>query len=131
LEAGLADGVIDAASTVWDPGTAVWDFVAPLVEAAGLRLWCDGARRWPLDRPLEAGRSATVATDANLPEDNHVLDAEEDFADGVVIRYTWTDSNGDTHTAWDVAGKVKGRRAIRLDRDRPPPAVGAAQYVLD
>lgn len=131
LQPGPADGTIDAASTVWEPGTSAWDFLVPLVEAAGLRLWCDERRRWWLTPPLTFGSDVYAATSSSLVDDQHAMDVEEGYADAVVIRYTWVDALGATQVAYDTAGSPRARKVIRLDRDRPIPAIGAAAYVLD
>lgn len=131
---GDADGLLEEPAT-WEPGVSAWDFLAPLVQQAGLRLWCDGRRSWRLDADTSPGATGTITlssrgrvTDATIGTD---LSDETGWADAVVIRYRWRDSNGIDQTRYDVAGKTRPMRALRLDYDDTRyPGPGAAAQVL-
>lgn len=132
LLAGTADGTLDQAAT-WEPGETAWDFMAPLVQQAGLRLWCDGRRAWRLDDD-----QATTGGTITLSSRDRVVDASldidldgGDWADAVVIRYRWRDSNNVEQTRYDVAGATRPRRGVLLEyTDTPYPGPGAAAQVL-
>lgn len=133
LLAGTADGTLEATAT-WEPGVAAWAFLAPLVQQAGLRLWCDGRRAWRLESDDQSPvggitlSSRDTLTDATIDAD---IDNPVGWADAVVIVYKWRDSNGVNQTKYDVAGDPKPRHGVTLTYDDTPyPGPGAATQVL-
>lgn len=117
----------------WKPGQALQEFLQPLLNAAGLRLFCDEDRVWRLVNPetyevpgyvvAQSGHNATEGTDT-------ISRNTEEWADAVVVAYTWTDANGIQKTAYDVAGDPNGKTLTReLEREYPGP--GAAQALLN
>lgn len=129
LEPGIAGGTVSADAVYWAVGETVWDYAHSLVQAVGLRLWCDEARRWHLTEPLDPANSPDVYI--VRPDAGHELDEElsrEAWASGVIVTYTW-DRDGDRQTAHDIAGG--GSRIQVVEVQRPYPGPGAAAAILD
>ncbi|WP_025159368.1 hypothetical protein [Leifsonia aquatica] len=134
LVPGTADGTIDAAASIWKPGVSGWDYLAPLVQQAALRLWCDEFGLFHLD----AGAVATATGSLALSYTGTVTAAEDsidrdtdDWYDAVIITYSWTDALGVQQTAYDAATTPGYSRALALEYDTPYPGPGAAQAVLN
>lgn len=116
----------------WKPGQSLWDFLTPLVERAGLRLFCDEHRDWRLVNPdtydvpgyvvVQEKHNATRGTDKITRND-------DTWADAVVCIYEWDDANGIRRTAYDFAGSTTGK-CVTFTYDRPFPGPGAAAYAL-
>lgn len=131
LYPGSEDGTVEATGTDWQPGQSAWDYLRPLVDAAGLRLWCDDQRNFYLTDPANgtsggvsiSAKYATGATDA--------LDREQGWHDAVVITYRWRDAAGNDQTAYDAAATAGYSKVLALTYDRPWPGNGAAGAVLD
>jgi hypothetical protein len=120
-----------------EPGERAWDFLSPLVDAAGLHLYCDEQRRWHL---------VDLATN-NMPgslriSDGHnVISARSSvdlsagdrgvlgYAETVVVKYTWTDGDGVQQVAYDSAGAAHGIGRL-VEVARPFPGAGAAAALL-
>lgn len=123
----------------WDPGESLFDFLRPFLESSGLRLYCDEARRWWLVEPVETDWTELVeayATGAggysgtgNAIAGTDVISRErDDWATGVVVRYTWRTANGDRKTKYDAAGTPG--KVITIERDTAYPGPGAAAAIL-
>jgi hypothetical protein len=117
-------------SVVWAQGDAAWDFISPLMEAAGLRLFCDENRKWKLvDSSYSVPGSVRISEAWNLVSGSDVIDADGDaWFDSVVIRYSWTDVYGDSWTDVDVYAPTGYRKTLVLERNSPR-VVGAARYI--
>ena len=128
LYPGSADGTVT--DSTWSPGQNAWDYLRPLVDAVGLRLWCDDRRNFYLTEPIDgtagglsiSAKYATTATDA--------LDRERDWYDAVVITYRWRDAAGNDQTAYDTAAVAGYSKVLALTYDRPYPGPGAAAAML-
>lgn len=118
----------------WEPGLSAWDFLTPLLQAAGMRLFCDENREWHLvdasnyEVPGQVQLSYASRT-TNATDRINMTDDAAGYADAVVIRYRWTDGSGAQQEAFDAAGV--GRRVLRLDYDRKFPGAGAAARILE
>lgn len=113
-------------SLTWSAGDTAWDFLSPLVSSAGLRLFCDENRVWRLINPntYTAPGSLTVTPETTV-EGKDIIDGERgEYADGVVIHWTWTDGFGVDRTKTETAG-TKGKIA-RLEINAPYPGDGTA-----
>lgn len=115
----------------WRAGRSAWDFLAGIIDVAGLRLWCDEQRRWWLVDPKDykvPGR-VSVRVD-NATDGNDTMDAGGgDAPTGVVARFTWRDNDGNSKTKDDYAG-TPGRVMVMEFDDRPYPGPGTAALVL-
>lgn len=131
---GDADAPLLATAAYWSPGTSAWDFLEPILQQAGLRLWCDGRRSWRLAEKISTVKGSTVLSYLNTVtdgEDTIDRDAGEWF-DAVQITYSWTDAWGMQQTAYDWASTPGYSKVLSLEyTDTPYPGSGAAQLVLD
>ncbi|MBX3094305.1 MAG: hypothetical protein KF680_07205 [Cryobacterium sp.] len=75
LQPGDADGVVDAGATVWRPGTSALDYIIPLAQKAGLKLWCDHQGRWW----LTAAQPETPGTVVLSPESHPLTELVDDI----------------------------------------------------
>lgn len=117
-----------ADSLTWSPGETAWDFIEPLVQASGLRLWCDEARRWWLTDPSAADSGQINLTEGiNLTEAEDRISRDEAWYESVVIEYRWLEA-GAQWVKYDAAGT--GGRCLTLTYERPWPGPGAAAAVL-
>jgi hypothetical protein len=129
--------VDDVESLVWKPGVSAWDYVEPLVQKAGLRLYCDEQRIWRLTEPqrsVDGFLSLAASSNVTRGIDSVSLDArsEDSFYDGVVVRYEWQDALNVRQTAYDVAGDPASARKVYsfTISDVPYPGPGAATAIL-
>ncbi len=120
----------------WQPGVSAMDFLAPpLVQANGYRLVCDGDRKWTL-----RGADHTEPGSISIRHGVNLIDAAEeasrdgdDWYDGAVFRYTWTDENGIEQTRDDIytlpgATKIILRKINAVyPRPGPRPVRGPAR----
>lgn len=127
---GPDDGPIEAEAAPWMPGQGAWDYIKPLVDSAGLRLYCDERRVWHLVQPLAPTRGSLAFSGANATLLQDQVARDEDWYDAVVITYRWTDSGGTDRVAYDMAAVEDATRVMSLDYDRPFPGAGAADAIL-
>jgi hypothetical protein len=117
-----------------DPGESWWDFLEPLLQVGGLRLFCDEQRKWHLVS-RDAVVSGLIAVNAGVNYTDGVdaikRDSDE-WADAVVIKYTWKDSAGVDQVAYDYEQEGTGATAncLLVEYSRPFPGVGAAAAIL-
>ncbi|MGN7968026.1 hypothetical protein [Microbacterium sp. 22296] len=114
----------------WRAGRSAWDFLSGITDAAGLRLWCDEQRRWWLVDPKEykvPGR-LSVRVD-NATDGTDTMDfSGGDAPTGVIARFTWRDTDGQSKTKDDFAGSPG--RVLVEELDRPYPGPGTAALIL-
>lgn len=136
---GLDDDATDAPvsvdnadSLIWNPGVSGWDYVYPLVQKAGLRLYCDESRRWKLVRATTNAEDLMVLTaDHNVTAGRDKISLDADWFDAVVITYRWRDpATGTTMLAYDVAGDYRAKNVFAETREVPYPGAGAADALL-
>lgn len=130
LVTGTDDGTVTTDSTAWQPGQSAWEYLRPLVETAGLRLWCDEARNWHLTVPTPAATGALSLSSTRLTSATDSLDRDGDWCDAVVIRYRWVDGAGATQTAYDTAAVGGWSKVVTLEWEKPYPGPGAAAAIL-
>ena len=119
----------------WQAGVSAWDFLAPLVQLAGGRLWCDENRGWHLESPM-ANNDSTVAVTATetMTDFTDTITRDGDWADAVLVKYKWVKVNGLagslTDYARSYAGPVSKTYVVEYDLGTRPnafvPAYGAA-----
>lgn len=117
------------------PGSRAWDFLSSLVDAAGLRLFCDEARRWRLVDPatftlpgqvrVSDGWNAVAAVDRiDLSAADRGVPG---YVETMVVRYTWTEA-GVQRTAYDAAGEEHGiGQLVEVNRPYAGPGAAAAR----
>lgn len=125
-----ADGAqtITAESAVWQPGVSAWKYLEPITASANLRLWCDELRVWHLAAPekITTPGQATLAATGSVTSAQDTVDRDEEWYDGVVVTYVWTDSGGVKHTAYDIAGDATSSKIMNVTYDRPFTRPGEA-----
>lgn len=117
----------------WKAGVSALDFLAPMVQAAGLRLVCDEARVWTLrGENYQAPGSLAYRAGVNLIDSDDQISRDEDvWYDGAVVEYTWIASDGTTQTAIDsFALTATPSRVVKLERSTPYPGPGLAAYTV-
>lgn len=115
---------------LWEPGVSAWDFLAPLVEASGLRLFCDEQRRWYLDAVGGTSPGSTTLNQAEvLTEVEQTISRAEGGYTGVVLKYQWRDRYGNSRERYAAAGTSE--RVYVADRFGPYPGPDGAAKVLD
>lgn len=125
---------VDYDALTWQPGVTAWDFLDALVQAAGLRLYCDEWNEWHLvNYPGEPAGALTLGEDDNLTDATDKISRYAEWFDAAVITYRWTTAAGATQTAYDVAqiGAGTPKRVYTETRDTPYPGVGYAAAVLE
>jgi hypothetical protein len=129
--------VQDIESLNWNPGVTAWDYVEPLVQKAGLRLYCTEQRVWQLVEPqktVDGFLSLAAENNVTRGSDSISLDArpEDSYYDAVVVEYKWQDVNKVSQVAYDVAGEKERARKVYTVRysDVPYPGPGAATAIL-
>lgn len=131
LTAGEGTAAIDADAAEWKPGVTAWDYVQPLVQQAGLRLWCDENRDWHLTTPTISSEGAlSLSGTGTITKAEETISRDEGWWDAVVITYEWVDGTGATQYAYDTAGDVTATKVLSLTYKRPDPGTGAAAALL-
>lgn len=129
-----APGVsLDVDALTWQPGVTAWEFLEPLVQAVGLRFYCDEARVWHLvDPALVPAGTLAVAENVNLVAADESISRYAEWFDAVVVRYAWSTDAGVAKVKYDVATEVVGtpKAVLRIDENRPYPGPGYAAAVL-
>ncbi|MCS6563428.1 carbohydrate binding domain-containing protein [Curtobacterium poinsettiae] len=138
----------DPESLTWSPGQYGWDFLQPILQASGIRLWSDGyavlngavvARYFWATNEFGYG---TVAP--RVLQGQNLLDLKQTdsynatfpdgtpmYADQVIIHYTWTDALNIARDAYDVY-PASGRKPYFLElADTPFAGVGRAQGIYN
>jgi len=116
----------------WEPGRSAWEFVTPLVQAAGLRLFCDEARRWRLVSPSYIAEGVTqLSVPNNLAEATDRISLEDDeFYDAAVVRYRWRNFLNEQEEAIDYYASPGYTKVRTFELERPYPGPGAAEYFV-
>lgn len=132
LAPGYSDAPVDVASIVWSPGVTAWDYLAPILQAAGLRLFCDELRTWRLvPATYDTGTTLiTIATGTNATEASDTITRDGEWFDSVVVVYRWTDDDGSQHTRYDSAASFPHSKTLTVEYDAVYPGPGAAQKIL-
>lgn len=124
---------------IWSPGQTAWDLLKPILEASGLRLWCDELGGWHLTTSTYS-RPGTVTAHAGV-ELYDAIDlvsrtASQSsgvplYVDAVIVRYTWVDEKGNDRERFDVATTTGFIKPFTVERPETPfPGSGAATYLL-
>lgn len=114
------------------PGENYLSMLTPVVNAAGLRLFCDEDGVWRLVEGISYSLPGTVTVQpSNATGMTTTVDlTQTDIVYGsVVVKYTWVNASGNTETYYDAAGTDSPTRLVELP-NRSYPGPGAAAYLL-
>ena len=129
----------DEDSLLWVAGQTADDFLRPIVESSGFRLFQNEKGQWVL-----ANADYAVAGDIAMRYGSNMYEGSESTsvqaedvdgfplnADSVMVKYAWTDLLGRERTAIDVAAPTGSNRPYVLEKDDTPfPGKGQAAYLL-
>lgn len=127
---------IDPETSKWSPGQSAWDYLAPLVQKAGGRLWCDEQRRWFLTQANLTTPGLVPLSYANTAVDiRDEINRDGDWCDAVVVIYKWSvPLNGggvQQFVQYDTAAISSPTRVRTFTyEDTIFPGTGAAQQIL-
>jgi hypothetical protein len=117
----------------WAPGQSAWDYLTPLLQAAGRRLWCDELGKWHLAaRDTPTGGAALVLGRDAITAAGDTID-RAGWYDSVLVRYRWKDEAGNDHERFDQAtsaGSHRVQRPLVLEYESGYPGPGAARRIL-
>lgn len=131
LTPGTDDAPLEADAVAWRPGESAWDYINPLVTAAGLRLWCDERRKWHLTQPLAPTEGALRLSGDNSYYLDDELSRDTDWFDAVHVTYRWRDSSDVERVRYDFDSVPGYSRVYSVEYERPYPGPGAAAAMLN
>lgn len=132
LEPGIVDGTFDADAGMWEPGQSAWDYLQPLVQAPGLRLYCDEKRKWYLvEDQTETPGSINLSYIGTMTQASDVISRDSlDWYDAVVIKYEYVDVSGNTIIEYDAASSTGFSKVLSLTFNTAKPGAGQAARIL-
>lgn len=124
---------------LWTSGVSAYDFLKPILDAVGLRVFLREDGVWCLaDNGYSVPGQLAIQYGSNLYEGSELLSLGETDVDGfpmnadaVILKYSWTDAiTGVEKTASDVATTSSYKRPYVQEIDAPYPGPGQARYLL-
>lgn len=132
VDTGAAGAAFDYTKNPWRTGDTAWSYIAPIVQKADLRLWCDQAGVWHL-RTVQPTPVLSAAFDADntLIQITDTIDLDSTVVDSVLVTYQWVDGAGAQQTEYDAARNGSSSRLpFTVTYNRPYPGDGAAARIL-
>ena len=129
----------DPDTLTWTPGTGGIEFLQPIVQSVGYRLFQDINGTWKLaDNDYAVAGQVRASTGFNLIRATDLIsktatqtDGFPLYADAVVLRYQWTDVLGRERTKSDIAAPAGYTKPYVPDVIQAPfPGAGRAAYML-
>lgn len=77
----------------WSPGVSAWDYLTPIVQAAGLRFYADELGAWHLIAE-ETKRPGLIVLQTQVTEAEEETTTTSDYYDSAVLVYEWEDTLG-------------------------------------
>jgi len=132
LRPGTLDDTYDTDAGIWEPGQTGWDYLQPIVQSAGFRLYCDEKRNWYLvEDQAEVPGSITLSATGTLTRGDDVISRDsEDWYDAVVCKYEYVDGTGNTIIEYDDASTTGFSKVLTLTFDTAKPSAGQAARIL-
>lgn len=130
---GTTDGTIAPDAAEWVPGQTAWEYIQPLAQSVGLRLYSDESRRWYLveDNAVTPGLVELEATGTIVDASDSISRDDNLWFDAVVITYRWTNDLGETVLAYDTAQAATFSKVAHFEYESAYPGAGGAQAILD
>lgn len=134
-----------AETLTWSPGQSAWDFLEPIMQAAGARFTAtyvpsgSGDPTVPIfgaisSRYVPSTIQARIVEGANLYSVTDDVDLAAEFSDGtpmfadaVILRYSWTDTLGTEREAIDAYPTAGYGKPWYRELEEPFPGPGRAQ----
>lgn len=113
-----------------DPGVKDWDFLRPILQASGLRLFCDEQRVWRLVNPTTYLPAGTLTLSDPKRGSDRISRESGDWVNAVVVKYTWIDDDGLQQVAYDAAYSGLGDVLLLVENNSRYPGPGAAAVIL-
>lgn len=117
---------------IWETGRSALDYVAPILQRAGLRLVCDENRVWTLrGEGWTAPGALTFEHAVNIVDAGDSIDRGDDtWFDAAVTVYRWKSDEREKEAidAWAITNpptKVK-----RIEKNTPYPGKGFSEYAV-
>ena len=118
---------------IWKAGDSALQFLAPILQASGLRLVCDEQRRWTLrDEDYAAPGMLNVRYGLNFMDGQESIDRDSGiWFEAAIARYRWRDTAGNQQERVDSYTSVTPyTRAETFEFDYPYPGPGFAEYAV-
>lgn len=138
----------DPESLVWSPGQSAWDFLQPILQATGVRLYTTGYETQYSPgtvKPkvfLTTNEFGFIVGGRRAHQDYNIFDVSQvdswsaEFSDGtpmyadqVILHYTWIDSLGQQQEKYDVYPATGKKPYVKELPDTPFAGVGRAQGI--
>ncbi|MFS0714101.1 hypothetical protein ABC195_09460 [Microbacterium sp. 2P01SA-2] len=122
----------DPDSMLWRAGQSGIDFLAPLVQAAGLRLVCDEMGTFTLrNEDYSAPGALAIRHAINLVDGTDKVSRDDAlWFDAAVTVYRWTDRNGVQQERTDAYALPGYSRVRTFERTTPYPGPGFSEYAV-
>lgn len=116
----------------WEPGDSAWDFIQPVFQTAGLRLFCDEQRRWFLvDASYIAGGQTQLAVGVNTTEADDRIDRDNDeWCDAALVVYRWNDQTDTPTVRYDWYAEPGHTKVRVMELRRAFTGPGFAEYIV-
>lgn len=132
LTPGTTNGTIASDAATWLPGQTAWEYLQPLIQSVGLRLYADENRNWYLvtSGSITPGLVELDATDTIVGASDSISRDDNLWFDAVVITYRWTNSLGETVIAYDTAANDPFSKVVHFEYETAYPGPGGAAAIL-
>lgn len=113
----------------WKPAQTAWEFLHPILEAAGWQLYADLDGTYRLDARLTTDAPHGLDADRDLIDFTAIRDRADGYFDAAMIEYT----DGDPLIAaerWDVYAPSSARRVAHVTRPGKRLGIGAAEALV-
>lgn len=129
LAAGTVTGTFGT-DVKWTAGQSAWEFINPIVQKAGLALYCDENRKWQLIIPSATTGELALSDVDNVTELSASLDRSQEWFDSCVIEYSWNDGTS-SRKEYDIYAPSGCTRTEKISYSNTPyPGAGAAQELV-
>ncbi|KRC60922.1 hypothetical protein ASE14_08150 [Agromyces sp. Root81] len=116
----------------WEPGESAWDFIQPIFQTAGLRLYCNEQRQWFLvDAGYIADGHTQLAVGLNTTEADDTISRDgSDWCDAALVVYRWNDQTDTPTVRYDWYAEPDHTRVRVVELRRAYTGTGFAKYIV-